>query len=706
MKKHIVSLAGAVFTALLLLGFTLEIGAAAQGKVTPPQYGKRNNLNPVTKGVNLPGNPSTSTTTFTVDTNSDTTDNHIGDCTCSTANGKCSLRAAIQEANACTGGQTIVFSQALTITPVKSLPVLTDNGTIIDASSQSVTANDVDIPGVILDGNNCIDNGLIIHGNDNVIRGLTILHFKHNGLLLENGAQRNTITENVISANGKHGVYIHESNTSENTITQNKVGTNPIGNGAAFAGITSWGNGEHGIYVRDGDNNHVTKNLASNNGLSGIGFEITNKSKALENQIGVDKDGNALGNASFGIYVGEATKDLEIVSNTIANSKHGVYITTATRVTLEHNKIYSNTTLTENGGGIFVNDTASTVIRFNNIISNTAVSGGGIAIEGHSNASVYTNTIQGNSAINNSDSSLHGGGGVYARHANAAWTIGNTIISNTVYGKPLNYPNSRGGGVFYVMVQSGIINENKIRGNSVYGNAGGGGGVSAIWSKYLYIGLNKIEKNSTETVSFDGSGIDFIHNNDQVAATIANNWLSGNSGGKGTIYSLVSKNTNIVNNIITENPDAGIYTFSSLATITITNNTIVQNDADGIVLNDADLALVNNIVASNAGYGVHLANASDEPVLLSNNDVWGNTSGSSNKTSLSFFLSKDPQFVDPDNGNYQLMPDSPCIDSGSSEHAPKNDYAMVKRPQGDGVDIGAYESIATHYLYLPLVERH
>ncbi|UCD52698.1 MAG: hypothetical protein JSW27_08680 [Phycisphaerales bacterium] len=37
------------------------------------------------------------------------------------------------------------------------------------------------------------------------------------------------------------------------------------------------------------------------------------------------------------------------------------------------------------------------------------------------------------------------------------------------------------------------------------------------------------------------------------------------------------------------------------------------------------------------------------------------------------------------------MPDAPAIDAGSSIGAPAIDRDRIPRPQGDGIDIGAYE---------------
>lgn len=58
-------------------------------------------------------------------------------------------------------------------------------------------------------------------------------------------------------------------------------------------------------------------------------------------------------------------------------------------------------------------------------------------------------------------------------------------------------------------------------------------------------------------------------------------------------------------------------------------------------------------------------------------------------------ISVDPDFVNPvwgaNDGDYRLNDDSPLIDEGTSVAAPTTDIVKVSRPQGDDVDIGAYE---------------
>ena len=55
-------------------------------------------------------------------------------------------------------------------------------------------------------------------------------------------------------------------------------------------------------------------------------------------------------------------------------------------------------------------------------------------------------------------------------------------------------------------------------------------------------------------------------------------------------------------------------------------------------------------------------------------------------------IGSDPLFTDPDNGDYSLMPRSRAINAATASGAPKTDIEGVERPQGDGIDMGAYEA--------------
>ena len=69
--------------------------------------------------------------------------------------------------------------------------------------------------------------------------------------------------------------------------------------------------------------------------------------------------------------------------------------------------------------------------------------------------------------------------------------------------------------------------------------------------------------------------------------------------------------------------------------------------------------------------------------------IWGGYAGEGN-------ISSDPFFLDGPNGDLRLTDASPCINRGTGEGAPGEDFLGMLRPQGDAYDMGAYE-----YAYKP-----
>jgi len=103
--------------------------------------------------------------------------------------------------------------------------------------------------------------------------------------------------------------------------------------------------------------------------------------------------------------------------------------------------------------------------------------------------------------------------------------------------------------------------------------------------------------------------------------------------------------------------------------------------------------------------GGGMFNGSSSPVVT-NCILWGNSSEIDNSSTIPSVtyscvhgdavypgagnINTDPLFINaPD--DLRLQDTSPCIDSGTSEGAPATDILGVTRPQGGGVDMGAYE---------------
>jgi hypothetical protein len=296
--------------------------------------------------------PAHADTTFTVNSNADFADNNTLDGVCDTdfaSADLCTLRAAIEQANATPGPDTIGFnilgSDVKTISPNSPLPEITDRVTI-DGYSQPGSSPNTLAQGtnavleVELDGSNAGSgaNGLVIRpdGSGSVIRGLVINRFLGDGVTILGGTQ--------------------------NRIEGNFIGTDP-------SGTIDRGNGRDGVDIFASTSNTVggsspaARNLISGNGqgveLNGAGA-TTSLNSVEGNFIGTRKDGtSALGNTFNGVDIPFSTNNT-FSSNAIAfNGDDGVEISrVATGNLLFGNSIYSNGEqgIDLNGDGVTPND--------------------------------------------------------------------------------------------------------------------------------------------------------------------------------------------------------------------------------------------------------------------------------------------------------------------------------------------------------------
>ena len=156
----------------------------------------------------------------------------------------------------------------------------------------------------------------------------------------------------------------------------------------------------------------------------------------------------------------------------------------------------------------------------------------------------------------------------------------------------------------------------------------------------------------------------------------------------------------IFNNVITSIAGSGIVVSDlagELSEINVVNNTLVTNgfglDGAGLTI-DALGGYVcrNNISVGNAA-GVH-ATLGD---ICNYNLVWGNGlnySGAAVPGAQD--ITKDPRFSNWAEGDFHLLFDSPAIDTGTMDAYPTTDMDGYDRPQGGGVDVGAYEYVVAN----------
>ena len=251
---------------------------------------------------------------FVVNSTGDGADDDTSDGACVDGNGNCTLRAAIMEVNAGSGGVItfgITGNGPHSIQPATALPTITKT-VFIDGFSQTGAA--IGTIKIELDGTNegTSTNGLTMTAADSHVRGLAINRFTGNGIVVQ-------------TADGQ-------------IVEGNYLGTDP-------AGTTDRGNGGVGLYIQGVLDAEVRYNLISGNTSHGITLSGTQNTAVIENRIGVSSSGTAMGNDGAGVRIEDATRLAKVWLNEIANNGgDGVAIVSdnATINSVRANSIYSN----------------------------------------------------------------------------------------------------------------------------------------------------------------------------------------------------------------------------------------------------------------------------------------------------------------------------------------------------------------------------
>jgi CSLREA domain-containing protein len=363
--------------------------------------------------------PAHTADTFTVDRVVDTPDVDVGDGDCdvtlAVTGFQCTLRAAIQEANATPEADLIRFAILDGGTGVKTIevgkagfgalppithPVTIDGYTQPGASPNTKAVGNDAVLKIELNGTSVGGNGLELSSvSSSVIKGLAINRFLGGitifgdsvgnriegnfigtdpsgtvdrgnkvGLNIVNGPSENVLggttpaARNVISGNDDTGIFL--SGSDRNRIEGNYVGTDK-------GGTKDLGNLNGGVLVRTAVGNTVggttsaSRNVVSGNGFNGVTlFGDARDTKVLGNRIGTTANGTgALGNAEDGVLVNDAPDNsvgdgTAAGSNVIAfNGQDGVGIVGGGSVqdAISRNSIFSNS-----GLGIDLNDDGPT----------------------------------------------------------------------------------------------------------------------------------------------------------------------------------------------------------------------------------------------------------------------------------------------------------------------------------------------------------
>ncbi len=307
-----------------------------------------------------------------------------------------------------------------------------------------------------------------------------------------------------------------------------------------------------------------------------------------------------------------------------------------------------NGSSSESGGGILCDQSSPTITGC--IISgNTAGGGGGIGCENNSNPLITDCTIVNNEATNNSDEG--GGGGIKCREGSSPTLSNLTIKSNTAY--------YGGGGIYCLNYSNPTITDVIIEDNSMGGD-GYGGGISFGNSSPLLTNVVIIGN-----AAYSGGGCDiYISNPIFTNVTIIDN-SADNGGG---IWCEDNSSPTLTNCII--------------------SNNVADTNGGGIYCTESDPTLVNCILWNNSFPEI------DGSVTATYSDIEGDWEGEGN-------IDADPLFIDPENGDYALQFDSPCIDAGDpdldGDGITWEDDPDDQDPDGTRMDMGAFY---TEYFHL------
>ena len=501
--------------------------------------------------------------TFTVDDTGDDPDANPGDGTCATSGGVCTLRAAIQEANATAnagGPDFIEFAISgptpHVIQPGSTMPTVTEPVFIKGDSEPDY----VDTPVIVVDGQNAgtdVD-GLTFDALNagSLVQALSIINFDGDGILLDgtgstliynnyigvaadgsaagndgagvtmtNGASSNTIglgsgTTNVISNNGEYGIFIGAAGgESNNRIKGNLIGVDP-------SGTTDMGNNFVGILANRATNTTIggslasERNVISGNALQGI--RIFGGDATIEgNYIGINEAGDAaIANDQDGIEL-ESGASVAVTDNVVSgNTERGIeLVDSGTQADIKGNSIGTNaatdTAIPNGTGGISIglNTGSSTIGGTSSGATNVIVSGTGaqglFLDDG--------NTVQGNYFNTNSNGDELGvGGGIRLFGDN------NTIGGATA-----------GAGNIMAVGISGEGDSNVIRGNYIGTNPNGdnlGGGTGTgidIFSSGSNNVIGGVNAGEANVIAFQATGVAF--------AEAFSNFPKGNSTRGNTI---------------------------------------------------------------------------------------------------------------------------------------------------------------------------
>jgi len=313
------------------------------------------------------------------------------------------------------------------------------------------------------------------------------------------------------------------------------------------------------------------------------------------------------------------------------------------------------------GGGISLSSSSAIINNCIIKLNKSEEDGGGLYLSS-SSPEITNCTI-------NSNISKGIGGGIVCYYSSSPEIISSNIINNEAY--------SDGGGIYCLWSSSPNIDNCLIQGNI---SRGDGGGIKCYNDSSPTISSCNIIENEAYN---EGGGIYCRTSSPNIAqCTISKNSARSYGGG---VYAREC-HSKISNCLIIGNEGfkgGGIYC-SNDTSLKILNCTIGINTAEvngGGISGYSSESIKNSIMWSNSPDEIYDSYGDGPTITYS--DIQGGYTGEGN-------INSNPQFISET--DYHLSSLSPCIDTGTSNGAPNTDIDGNSRPQGNGYDMGAYES--------------
>ncbi len=524
-----------------------------------------------------------------------------------------------------------------------------------------------------------------------------------------------SLTGNSVGSRPGNGGGLHITGDGEVTITSGSI----TGNTAASEGGGLW-NSATGTLTINGQTT-ISGNTASGDDATNGGGGVFNDGGTLS-IAGATITGNAAdGTAGSGGGLLSVAGDVTLNGVTFGGTEDGAG-NTANRAGGAIELIAGTLTMTSgqmvgnsagiNGGGF--HSTGAAEATFSNLTAtgNTAASEGGALWNSLTGTlTVNDSFITGNTA--SGDDATNGGGGIF-NNGGSVTVAGTTIGDNVADGA-----SGSGGGIF----NAGTLT---VTDSSIGGNTANraGGGIETIGGTSVTLTRTGLVGNEVGDAPGNGGG---LHAGGNAVVSIAESSITGNTATEGGgLWNSAAGTMTVTRSLVAGNSaDAGggIYNDGDGGTITLIASTISGNSAttigggvfsEGGTVEHTSVTIAMNTAATGGGIAVTGGTATAINTIVGLNmagtgpDVSGtlasggfNLIGNTAGATIASPMSTDITGVDPglealaDNGGptrtHALASGSPALSAGTLAGQTLDQRRFV-RPQGDGPDIGAFES--------------